>query len=584
MTASQYASGLISTRSGLVSVLPGAMVPALRPGGTAAMSEWDRDKTAREVRLVAGGRVASGKVVHRRDAVRLLDALLKPGDRVCLEGDNQKQADLLAEALTQVDRAKVHDLHMVQSGIVLPEHLDIFESGIAKRLDYAYSGPQSARIARMLFGGQIQLGAVHTYLELFARYFIDLTPHVALIAAVSADRDGNLYTGPNTEDTPTVVEATTFKNGVVVAQVNEIVDRVPRVDIPGDRVHFVVEAGKPFYVEPLFTRDPGAITETQILTAMLAIKGIYQPYGVKRLNHGIGFNTAAIELLLPTFGTRLGLKGKIASHWALNPHPTLIPAIESGWVKQIHCFGSEVGMDDYIRARPDVYFTGADGSLRSNRAFCQTAGLYACDMFIGSTLQIDLAGHSSTVTTHRVAGFGGAPNMGSDARGRRHPSEPWLKAGREADPDSPAPLRRGRKLVVQIGETFGDNNVPLFVETLDALRLAEKLDLELAPVMVYADDTTHIVTEEGVANLLLCRTADEREQAIRGVAGYTEIGRGRDRAMVQNLRERGVILRPEDLGVDPLDADRSLLAARSIKDLVHWSGGLYAPPSRFRNW
>lgn len=123
---------------------------------------------------------------------------------------------------------------------------------------------------------------------------------------------------------------------------------------------------------------------------MLAIKGIYAPYGVQRLNHGIGFSTAAIELLLPTFGERLGLKGKIASHFALNPHPALIPAIESGWVRQIHSFGSEVGMDDYIRARSDVYFTGPDGSLRSNRAFCQTAGLYACDMFIGSTLQIDL--------------------------------------------------------------------------------------------------------------------------------------------------------------------------------------------------
>ena len=170
---------------------------------------------------------------------------------------------------------------MVQSGVVLPEHLDVFESGIAKRLDYSYSGPQSARLARMLFGGQIELGAVHTYLELFARYFVDLTPQVALIAAVSADRDGNLYTGPNTEDTPTVVEATTFKNGVVVAQVNEIVERVPRVDIPGDRVHFVVEAGRPFYVEPLFTRDPGAVTETQIFTAMLAIKGIYAPYAIQ---------------------------------------------------------------------------------------------------------------------------------------------------------------------------------------------------------------------------------------------------------------------------------------------------------------
>ncbi|KQP09930.1 malonate decarboxylase subunit alpha [Methylobacterium sp. Leaf99] len=548
------------------------------------MRDWATQGAARAARIAAGASFARGKVVALSDLAPFLEAILRPGDRVCLEGDNQKQADVLADALAEVDPAVIHGLHMVQSGIVLPSHLDVFEKGIARRLDYSYSGPQAARIARMLYGGQIELGAVHTYLELFARYFIDLTPQVALIAAVSADRDGNLYTGPNTEDTPTVVEATSFKDGLVVAQVDRIVDRVPRVDIPGDRVHFVVEAGKPFYVEPLFTRDPGAITETQILTAMLAIKGLYAPYGIRRLNHGIGFNTAAIELMLPTYGEKLGLRGKVCTHWALNPHPTLIPAIEAGWVEQIHCFGSEVGMDDYIAARPDIYFTGADGSLRSNRAFCQTAGLYACDLFIGSTLQIDLSGHSSTVTTNRIAGFGGAPNMGSDPRGRRHPSEPWLKAGAEADPDTPAPLRRGRKLVVQIGETFGDGNVPLFVERLDALALAEKLDLPLAPVMVYGDDVTHIVTEEGIANLLLCRNADEREQAIRGVAGYTEIGRRRDAGLVARLRERGVIRRPEDLGIDPLDADRSLLAARSIKDLALASGGLYRPPSQFRNW
>jgi malonate decarboxylase alpha subunit len=548
------------------------------------MTAWRKAQNSRDARIAAGSKLAQGKVVNARDATALLEAVIRPGDRVCLEGDNQKQADLLAGALATVDAHHVHDLHMVQSGVVLPEHLDVFERGIAKRLDYSYSGPQSARIAKMLFGGKIELGAVHTYLELFARYFIDLTPHVALIAAVSADREGNLYTGPNTEDTPTVVEATAFKDGVVIAQVNEIVDKVPRVDIPGDRVHFVVRADKPFFVEPLFTRDPAAITEGQILTAMLALKGIYGPYGIKRLNHGIGFNTAAIELLLPTYGERLGLKGKIASRFALNPHPALIPAIESGWVEQIHSFGSEVGMDDYIRARSDVFFTGDDGSLRSNRAFCQVAGLYACDMFIGSTLQIDLQGNSSTITTARIAGFGGAPNMGSDARGRRHPTEPWLRAGQEADPDGPATLRRGRKLVVQIGETFGDNNIPLFVEKLDALILAEKLKLELAPLMIYADDVTHIVTEEGIANLLLCRDKDEREQAIRGVAGYTDVGRARNKKMVQRLRERGVIRRPEDLDIDPLDADRSLLAARSIKDLVRWSGGLYAPPSQFRNW
>ena len=548
------------------------------------MKSWNAQKTTLAERLADGRRYASGKTIEVVDLPNFLEAVIRPADRVCLEGDNQKQADVLAAALTDVDPTKIHDLHMVQSGVVLPEHLDVFEKGIARRLDYSYSGPQAARVARLLFGGKIELGAVHTYLELFARYFVDLTPNVALIAAVCADRNGNLYTGPNTEDTPTVVEATTFKSGIVVAQVAEIVDRLPRVDIPGDQVHFVVEAKKPFYVEPLFTRDPAAITEAQVLTAMLAIKGLYAPYGIRRLNHGIGFSTAAIELLLPTYGEKLGLKGSVCTHWALNPHPALIPAIESGWVEQIHSFGSEVGMDDYIRARSDIFFTGPDGSMRSNRAFCQVAGLYACDMFIGSTLQIDLQGNSSTVTTSRIAGFGGAPNMGSDARGRRHPSAPWLQAGKEAAPDGPPPLRRGRKLVVQIGETFGDKNVPLFVEKLDALTLAEKLNLELAPLMIYADDVTHIVTEEGIANLLLCRDKDEREQAVRGVAGYTDVGRGRDGKMVRRLRERGVIRRPEDLGIDPLDADRSLLAARSIKDLVRWSGGLYAPPSKFRNW
>ncbi|KST61386.1 malonate decarboxylase subunit alpha [Methylobacterium sp. GXS13] len=548
------------------------------------MTEWRAERQARDARIQAGRAHADGKVVPAGSVIDLLEAVLRPGDRVCLEGDNQKQADCLARGLAACDPGKIHDLHMVQSGIVLPEHLDVFETGIAKRLDYSYSGPQGARIAKMLYGGQIQLGAVHTYLELFARYFVDLTPHVALIAGVSADRDGNLYTGPNTEDTPTVVEATAFKNGVVIAQVNQIVDTVPRVDIPGDRIDFVVEADTPFYVEPLFTRDPAAMTETQILIAMMAIKGIYAEYGIRRLNHGIGFGTAAIELLLPTYGEKLGLKGQICTHWALNPHPTLIPAIESGWVKQVHCFGSEVGMDRYIRARPDIFFTGADGSLRSNRAFCQTAGLYACDMFIGATLQIDLMGHSSTITQSRVAGFGGAPNMGSDPHGRRHPSDAWMKAGREGQIVGDPALMRGRKLVVQLVETFGEKLVPTFVETLDALELAKKIGLELAPVMIYADDVTHIVTEEGIANLLLCRDADEREQAIRGVAGYTDVGRGRDRAKVEELRARGVIRRPEDLGIEPLDADRALLAAKSIKELVHWSGGLYEPPAKFRNW
>jgi malonate decarboxylase, alpha subunit len=544
---------------------------------------WDTGQHSREQRLAAASRYARGKLVAHHDATALLEAVLRPGDRVCLEGDNQKQADFLARSLAQADPAVVRDLHIVQSGIVLAEHLDLFEAGIARKLDFSYSGPQGGPLARALAERKIELGAIHTYLELFSRYFVDLTPHVALTVARCADRDGNLYMGPNTEDSPVVIEATAFKQGIVIAQVNELVDKVPRVDVPGDRVDFVVVAPEAFYVEPLFTRDPAQVTETQILTAMLAIRGIYEEYGVRRLNHGIGFNTAAIELLLPTYAERRGLKGRIATHFALNPHPTLIPAIETGWVQQIHSFGSEVGMDAYMRARPDIYFTGRDGSMASNRLYCQAAGLYATDLFIGSTLQIDLQGNSSTVTRGRIAGFGGAPNMGSDPHGRRHASDPWLKAGREAA-DGQAGLARGRKLVVQIVETFGDKLVPTFVEQLDSVQLAETLRLDLPPVMIYGDDVTHIVTEEGIANLLLCRTADEREQAIRGVAGYTPVGRGRDRRAVEDLRARGVIRRPEDLGIDPLDAHKSLLAARSIKELMHWSGNLYDPPRKFRNW
>jgi malonate decarboxylase alpha subunit len=48
-------------------------------------------------------------------------------------------------------------------------------------------------------------------------------------------------------------------------QVNQIVDKLPRVDIPASWVDVVVEADQPFAVEPLFTRDPRHINDLQIL-------------------------------------------------------------------------------------------------------------------------------------------------------------------------------------------------------------------------------------------------------------------------------------------------------------------------------
>ena len=173
--------------------------------------------------------------------------------------------------------------------------------------------------------------------------------------------------------------------------------------------------------------------------------------------------------------------------------------------------------------------------------------------------------------------------MGADARGRRHASPAWLKAGQQAR-EGLNTIPRGQKLVVQMVETFREHMQPAFVERLDAWELMEQAKMAIPPVMIYGDDVSHILTEEGIANLLMCRTDEEREQAIRGVAGYTPVGLARDKRMVENLRDRGIIQRAEDLGVDKRLATRDLLAARNMKDLVRASGGLYQPPKRFRNW
>lgn len=104
------------------------------------MTSWQSNRAMRDARIAAGGGLARGKVVEAGNATRLLEAVIRPGDRICLEGDNQKQADLLSRALLAVDLSRVNDLHMVQSGVVLPEHLDLFDRGVAKRLTMPIPG------------------------------------------------------------------------------------------------------------------------------------------------------------------------------------------------------------------------------------------------------------------------------------------------------------------------------------------------------------------------------------------------------------------------------------------------------------
>ena len=135
-----------------------------------------------------------------------------------------------------------------------------------------------------------------------------------------------------------------------------------------------------------------------------------------------------------------------------------------------------------------------------------------------------------------------------------------------------------------MAQTFRAGGVPTFVETLDAVDVGKQAGMPLPPVMIYGDDVSHVVTEEGVAYLYKAHSLADRRAALAAIAGVTPVGRSADARRVEELRAR----RPGRLPRGPQGRDPagrpSLLAARSIEDLVAWSGGLYDPPAQFRDW
>jgi malonate decarboxylase alpha subunit len=136
--------------------------------------------------------------------------------------------------------------------------------------------------------------------------------------------------------------------------------------------------------------------------------------------------------------------------------------------------------------------------------------------------------------------------------------------------------------VVQTVQTRLPYGAPSFVERLDALDLAASAGFALPTVMIYGDDVTHVITERGVANLLRCRSPQEREAALRVVAGDTDFGKRQSAEMGDSLGRHGIAASPADLGIDAATATHDWLAAKTIDDLVTASGGLYAPPVNFR--
>jgi len=93
------------------------------------METRQNDTLAEAPRPTDAGRF--GQAMKVVDLPISLKRCFAPADRVCLEGDNQKQADLLAAGARRRRSAKIHDIHMVQSGVCAREY-SMDSEGIAR--------------------------------------------------------------------------------------------------------------------------------------------------------------------------------------------------------------------------------------------------------------------------------------------------------------------------------------------------------------------------------------------------------------------------------------------------------------------
>jgi len=76
-------------------------------------SLWAKHRAEKHRRFARVASIADGVVLPTERIVHVLQALIAPGDRAVVEGNNQKQLDFLSRSLAKVDPERVHDLRLI---------------------------------------------------------------------------------------------------------------------------------------------------------------------------------------------------------------------------------------------------------------------------------------------------------------------------------------------------------------------------------------------------------------------------------------------------------------------------------------
>ena len=122
---------------------------------------WTMRRARKKKRLLRLAGYCDGRVIQQEQMIKAMEELLEPGDRVCLEGNNQKQADFLSRMLKEVNPERINGLHLLISVLSRPEHLDLFERKIANRVGFSFSGPQAVRLAKLVSAHEFQGNHAH---------------------------------------------------------------------------------------------------------------------------------------------------------------------------------------------------------------------------------------------------------------------------------------------------------------------------------------------------------------------------------------------------------------------------------------